>query len=181
MVASSVGFSVQFRRVQTARNWPDDGSGTDCGEAVAQPIAAVLMPKALPKAGNRTTMICGAAAMTVSLGAAAFALWTQASVPILMSIWLCSGLGYSAVLTPVGRLLATCSTGDDRPSLFSAQFALSHACWLITYPLAGWGGAMLGQAGIAIVLAAVSAAATATCIRLWPVDAGPPARSIANP
>ena len=144
-------------------------------------IAAVLLPKALPKAGNRTTMICGAAAMTVSLGAAAFALWTQASVPILMSIWLCSGLGYSAVLTPVGRLLATCSTGDDRPSLFSAQFALSHACWLITYPLAGWGGAMLGQAGIAIVLAAVSAAATAICIRLWPVDAGPPARSIANP
>ena len=32
----------------------------------------------------------------------------------------------------------------DRPALFAAHFALSHACWLVTYPLAGWLGAGLG-------------------------------------
>jgi hypothetical protein len=24
------------------------------------------------------------------------------------------------------------------PRSFAAQFALSHACWLVTYPLSGW-------------------------------------------
>ena len=33
----------------------------------------------------------------------------------------------------------------DRPALFSAQFALSHACWLVTYPLAGRLGSAAGQ------------------------------------
>ena len=33
---------------------------------------------------------------------------------------------------------------EDRPALFAAQFALSHACWLLTYPLAGWLGAFAG-------------------------------------
>ncbi len=30
---------------------------------------------------------------------------------------------------------------EDRPFLIAAQFALSHAGWLVTYPLAGWLGA----------------------------------------
>lgn len=45
------------------------------------------------------------------------------------------GLGYSAVLTPSGRLLRRSAHAQDRPALFAAQFALSHACWLVTYPL----------------------------------------------
>lgn len=47
------------------------------------------------------------------------------------------GIGYSAVLTPSGRLLRRCAHAEDRPALFAAQFALSHACWLVAYPLAG--------------------------------------------
>lgn len=27
---------------------------------------------------------------------------------------------------------------EDRPALFAADFALSHACWLLCYSLAGW-------------------------------------------
>lgn len=27
---------------------------------------------------------------------------------------------------------------NDRPAIFAAQFTLSHLCWLIAYPTAGW-------------------------------------------
>lgn len=41
------------------------------------------------------------------------------------------------MLTPTGRLLRRSAEAGDRPALFAAQFVLSHACWLLTYPLAG--------------------------------------------
>ncbi|WP_292276778.1 hypothetical protein [Marinobacter sp.] len=34
-------------------------------------------------------------------------------------------------------LLTQSSREKDRPALFAAQFSLCHACWLVTYPLAG--------------------------------------------
>ena len=49
-----------------------------------------------------------------------------------------AGVGYSAAITPPGRLLRRSGHAEDRLALFAAQFALSHACFLITYPLAGW-------------------------------------------
>ncbi len=48
------------------------------------------------------------------------------------------GFGYSATLTPSGRLLRRSSQPEDRAAVFAAHFTLSHACWLLAYPLAGW-------------------------------------------
>ena len=56
------------------------------------------------------------------------------------STWAMLGASYSAAQVPTGRLLRRSAHAEDRPSLFAAQFALSHACWLLTYPLAGWLG-----------------------------------------
>jgi hypothetical protein len=63
----------------------------------------------------------------------------------LVVLWACAGVGYSLSQTPGGRLLRRSSTAEDRPALFAAQFALSHSCWLVTYPLAGWVGAAWGH------------------------------------
>ena len=67
------------------------------------------------------------------------------------------GCGNAAMLTPSGRLLTKSSHAEDRPAIFAAQFALSHGCWLVSYPLAGIlitiGGAttaMIGLSGVAI-------------------------------
>lgn len=76
--------------------------------------------------------------VSTSTNAADVALW-----PGLLLIWLLLGLGYSAVQTPAGRFLRRSVQAEDRPAVFAAQFALSHACWLITYPLAGWLGVTL--------------------------------------
>ena len=57
---------------------------------------------------------------------------------------------------------------EDRPAIFAAQFALSHACWLVTYPLAGWIGAGAGLSVAALVLAAIGAAGLIAVLRIWP-------------
>src|SRR5690606_2508342 len=78
------------------------------------------------------------------------------------------GLGYSAVLTPTGRLLRRSARSQDRPALFAAQFALSHACWLLTYPLAGWLGAGAGMTATFLVLGGLATLGAVLAPALWP-------------
>lgn len=59
--------------------------------------------------------------------------WTAA-----LAAWAAIGAASSAVLTPGGRVIRRSSTDADLPAAFAAQFSLSHSCWLLTYPLAGW-------------------------------------------
>ena len=68
----------------------------------------------------------------------------------------------------MGRLVRRSAHAPDRPALFAAQFAPSHACWLITYPLAGWVGARAGQNVSFLALAALGALAAVLGSRLWP-------------
>ncbi|GLO72780.1 hypothetical protein MACH17_42970 [Phaeobacter inhibens] len=82
--------------------------------------------------------------------------------------WLLVGLGYSAVLTPSGRLLRRSAHAEDRPALFAAQFALSHACWLVTYPLSGWLLTVYGVVPALIGLALLAAAGMLAALKLWP-------------
>ena len=76
----------------------------------------------------------------------------------LLPTWTILGVAYSAVMTPSGRLLRRSARAADRPALFAAQFALSHACWLLTYPLAGWLGSSAGIVPTLLVLAVITLA-----------------------
>lgn len=83
-------------------------------------------------------------------------------------------MGTSLVNTPSSRLLRRASTDANRQHLFTAQFSLSHACYLLTYPIAGWVGAQAGQPVAAVVLAVVATLGTAAALRLWPRQAPVP-------
>lgn len=61
------------------------------------------------------------------------------------------------MLTPSGRLLRRSAHPEDRPAVFAAQFALSHACWLLTYPLAGWLITAFGAMPALLTLGALAA------------------------
>jgi len=80
------------------------------------------------------------------------------------------GIGYSLAQTPSGRLLRRSSQPEDRPAVFAAQFALSHACWLVTYPAAGWIGAKFGLPLTFALLGGIAALAALAAARLWPSD-----------
>lgn len=103
-------------------------------------LAAMTLPKVLESVPDRTAMLGGAAVLAASTAVSA----TLPSYGWLLPLWFAVGAGYSLAQTPSGRLLRRSSHAEDRPALFAAQFALSHACWLVTYPLAGWAGAAFG-------------------------------------
>jgi H+ antiporter protein len=134
-------------------------------------MAALLLPSLLERIADRPVMLAGAAGLVAGLlliGTASIdgpARWE-----VLIAIWLMMGISYSSVLTPSGRLLRRSSHQEDRPALFAAQFALSHACWLVTYPLAGWMGAQLGMAATSFLLAALAALGMVIAFALWPAN-----------
>lgn len=132
-------------------------------------IAALLLPRVLDKMPDRPVMVAGAALMVLTLLALAGEVAALGlALPGLLGAWLLVGLGYSAVLTPSGRLLRRSAHPEDRPALFAAQFALSHACWLVTYPLSGWLMTQFGPVVALGVLAALAGIGALTALRLWP-------------
>jgi MFS family permease len=130
-------------------------------------LVALALPKLLDRVPDRRAMLAGAGLIAVCL-LVGIVLATRYAV--LLPLWFVMGLGYSLAQTPSGRLLRRSSGAADRPALFAAQFALSHACWLITYPLAGWLGAKFGLATSFVALGTLAAAAVLLSIRLWPSD-----------
>lgn len=127
-------------------------------------LAALALPQLLEAIPDRAAMLAGVALMIFGLLVGAIAL----SYAILLPLWFVLGVGYSVAQTPSGRLLRRSSHRGDRPALFAAQFALSHACWLFTYPLAGWLGAALGLSPTFLILAAIAAMGLAAGFLLWP-------------
>ena len=86
----------------------------------------------------------------------------------LLALWFVLGLGYSTAQTPSGRLLRRSSNPEDRPALFAAQFSLSHACWLIAYPVAGLVSSASGTNAAFLVLGILSAIGSLATWLLWP-------------
>ncbi|MEO5322256.1 MFS transporter [Mesorhizobium sp. CC13] len=127
-------------------------------------LAALMLPRILDRINDRSIMLAGIALLALGLVAG-----TQVEgLASLMPLWFVLGLGYSIAQTPAGRLLRRSSRPEDRPAVFAAQFALSHACWLITYPLAGWLGVTVGLSATFVAMAAIAAVATAAAVVLWP-------------
>ena len=88
--------------------------------------------------------------------------------PALLAAWAAFGAACSMVLTPTGRLIRRSAPPEERMSAFAAQFSLSHSCWLLTYPLAGWLGAAAGLQPAVIALGMIAFAAGMLALRLWP-------------
>ena len=129
-------------------------------------IAALLLPRLLESIPDRRAMLTGAGLLVAGLLAATL----MTSYFFLLPLWFLLGLGNSLAQTPSGRLLRRSSHPEDRPAVFAAQFALSHACWLITYPVAGWLGVKAGLPITFATLAVVAALATVLAMKLWPAN-----------
>jgi len=134
-------------------------------------LTALLLPRLLDRVPDRPVMVGGAALMVLTL----LALAVEVSIlglnwPVLLGAWLLVGFGYAAVLTPSGRLLRRSAHAENRPALFAAQFALSHACWLVTYPLSGWLMTRFGAVAALSALATLAGTGAFMALRLWPTE-----------
>ncbi|MFD7836487.1 MFS transporter [Streptomyces sp. NPDC059761] len=134
-------------------------------------ITALLLPRLLRRSGDRAVMLPAAFALPVVLAAVA---GLTASTPgswswfAILASWAAIGAACSAVLTPGGRVIRRSTADADLPAAFAAQFSLSHSCWLLTYPLAGWLAAGAGLPITAVVLGVTALASTTAAVFIWP-------------
>jgi MFS family permease len=127
-------------------------------------LAALGLPRLLDRWPDRPVMLGGVALLSGAMLLGSL-VWGYAG---LLPLWFLTGLAYSTAQTPSGRLLRRSSHAEDRPALFAAQFALSHACWLVFYPLAGWAGSHWGMPATFVLLGVCAALACLLALRLWP-------------
>ncbi|MGW3124063.1 MFS transporter [Streptomyces sp. NPDC001107] len=134
-------------------------------------LVALLLPRLLDRVSDRTVMLSGA--LTLAVGFAGLGALTAAGSgawrwPALLLTWAAFGAACSMVLTPTGRLIRRSVPPEQRTSAFAAQFSLSHSCWLLTYPLAGWLGAEAGLQSAVAALGVIALVAGLLAVRLWP-------------
>ncbi|MBY6159759.1 MFS transporter [Mameliella alba] len=129
-------------------------------------IGAIVVPRLIEAFGERHLMVAGAVMhAVVGLGIA---------IPLgfagTMALWVGFGLASSLVLTPGGLVITRSAKSTDRPAVFAAQFSLSHAGWLIAYPLAGQLGALAGLSPALLILSGLTLAVALLATRVWPAE-----------
>lgn len=132
---------------------------------------ALLVPRLLTRWKDRTLMLLGGAILPFALaifGGLFTVLPSGWLWSCLLIAWFAIGGATSAVLVPTGRLLRNSAHAADRPMVFAAQFALSHGCWLVTYPLAGWLGNAFGLPQTVTVLTFIAILGLWSAFRQWP-------------
>ncbi|MFC4467330.1 MFS transporter [Streptomyces xiangluensis] len=134
-------------------------------------VVALVLPRVLDRVPDRVVMLRGALLLAVVFAA----LWVITAAPggswrwpALLGVWAAFGAACSAVLTPTGRLIRRSAPPEERTAAFAAQFSLSHGCWLLTYPLAGWLGAAAGLPSAVLSLGVIALASGLLAARLWP-------------
>jgi MFS family permease len=130
-------------------------------------IAAFILPSLLDRFKDRRVMLTGATLGVLAMAGAAMTSGAL-TLPLLTAFWACVGFGYSMTLTPSGRLLTRSARPEDRPAVFAAQFTLSHACWLVLYPLSGWLMTRFGATVVMTTTTCVSALGIAAALIIWP-------------
>ncbi len=130
-------------------------------------LVALALPRLIERIPERTVMLAGAATVALGLGGVAASLLAEPAWWLLLVLWAVLGAGNAAILTTAPRLVRRNASTPERPAVFAAQFALSHACFILTYPLAGVVGAGLGLGWTALILAVIAAVATVAASALW--------------
>lgn len=127
-------------------------------------LVALTLPRLLEHRPVRPVMLSGGVLLFLSLCAGIAAdTYLQA-----LAAWFAIGIGTSMVMTPSGLLLRQSCHPEDRTDLFAAQFALSHACWLVAYPLAGWVATSFGMDAAFAILSICAATGLIAALMLWP-------------
>jgi MFS family permease len=141
------------------------------GNGVGTMLVALLLPRVLDRVPERRVMLTGAVVLlagmvgAIGLSTASSGAWRWTAVLV---VWAVIGTGTGLVLTPVGRVLRRSSTASDRPAVFAAQFSLSHACWLLAYPIAGWVATAAGFTATWLVLTGLAVIGLVTAVLAWP-------------
>lgn len=143
---------------QSAVAWAAGASG------VGSMVAAFAMPAILARRDIRKVMLWG----TAVLGAALLLGASMFGFAMLLVVWAVLGAALSAVQTPMGSLVRRSCRPQDSTALFAANFSLTHFCWLIMYPVAGYVSTMMGLRDTFILLGLVACLAALIAWSIYP-------------
>jgi MFS family permease len=128
-------------------------------------FVALTLPRLLDRFGelDRGFMLAGGALSVAAL----FAAMMSPGFYGLFVIWLLLGMGSSLMQTPAGRLLKRSTNEHNRTQIYAAQFALSHLCWLVAYPLTGWASSKLGLEVTFLIMGLLTLIGVIAAARYW--------------
>ncbi len=125
-------------------------------------VAAFSLPALLERYPDRSVLLVGGLTISLSLSAGL----SSPAYVVLLAIWFLLGAATSLIQIPAGRLITRASDSGMQPSLFAAHFVLTHACWMICYPLAGWTAKESFTLSFAL-LALLAVCALACAVAAW--------------
>ncbi len=126
-------------------------------------LAAIGMARLRKNWADRSIMLFGAALMAIGHAIGIFV----SGYTALLVLWFALGIACSLAQTPSGHIVRRSSNPDNRQPLYTMQFALSNACLLIFYPLAGWLSAETSPRTTFLVFAIITSIAVAAAAILW--------------
>lgn len=126
-------------------------------------ISAIFIFLISGKVNYKAIMLLGAFLTFIISFASAF---IQSYSQLVLS-WACFGFASTFILVPIGQLLRAETIENNRTAIFGAQFSLSHACWLITYPLLGYLLVLVGLKVSFLIIAGIVLSSTLIAWFLW--------------
>ena len=129
-------------------------------------LSALCLPRVLRIFSDRLVILANSTGLLLALCCATAT--RLHAYPLLLLLWGIMGFNYGAAQLPIGRLIQRNGEKQQLAGLFAAHFALSHACWLVTYAVAGWGGSWLGLPASTALLTGLAATGVVVSWRSWP-------------
>lgn len=146
------------------------------GYGVGAALMALVVPSLLRSFSERRVMAAG----TFAFALLTPAVLLHAPLAEFVVLWGLFGAASTLTLTPGGLLLTRSAADTDRPAVFAAQFSLSHAGWLVAYPLAGWLGTALAPENAFVALGIAAALVTVAGLSVFP-ETDPETREHSHP
>ncbi|VEH80356.1 putative nickel resistance protein (nreB) [Corynebacterium kutscheri] len=122
-------------------------------------IIAFFAPRILQKVNDKYFMTVGSSitpVLLIIIGSVTLSHTGTINWSLICILWGLIGAANATTLVTSPRLLKRHSLASNRPALYTAQFSLSHACFLITYPLAGIFATSIGLSAATFILAALA-------------------------
>ena len=127
-------------------------------------IVAIFLPKFLEKIQLRIVVLFGSMILVLALFLSSFSpTWVY-----FVILWFILGVGLSLVQVPAGFLVRLSCKEEDSISFFSANFSLSHLCWMFAYIIAGVMGVKIGLENTFLVFAVLALIATVIAYKTYP-------------
>ena len=129
-------------------------------------LMAFLYPKLANIINDKAITQLGIIILSISL----FYMSIEPSLIFALSAWFLVGVGLSLSQIPSGKIVNMSANPKDRTAYFTAQFSLTHLCWLIGYLAAGELVLLFGFGYTAIFFGCIVAFCYLYSVLFWPEE-----------